>query len=131
QALLKRQYGQRHLVLPKWLTPLRADGLNPGSRDRIARRRERQLVDDHAAQRFPYDVHALPETGGCEKHAVRCFTELPEELGPRRRALNEHGILERHFGNRLHSTQRRIACEQHERTSAAALQQFDYLPSRR
>ena len=46
---------------------------------------------------------------------------------PRRRALHENRIVERHLGDRLHGAQRRVAGEQHEGAAARALQNLDDL----
>ena len=75
EALPQRQNRQRHLVLVERLAAAGADGLDARGHHRIAGRRKRQLVDDHAAQRFADDVHALPEARRGEQDRVRRLAE--------------------------------------------------------
>src|SRR5436190_1619940 len=62
KPLLQREDRQRHLIFVERLPAARANRIDPRAGDRIARRGERQFVDDHATQRFADDVDALPET---------------------------------------------------------------------
>ncbi len=102
-----------------------------GRRDGIARRGERQLVDDHAAERLADHVHALPEARRGEQDAVRRLAELLEELRPRRGPLHQDRIIERHLRNGLHRPQRRVAREEHERAPLRPLQDLDHLAAGR
>ena len=61
EPLLQSKDRERHLVFAERLAAARTNGVDARSRDRIAWRRERQLVDNHAAQRVADDVDALPE----------------------------------------------------------------------
>src|SRR5262245_40780230 len=64
EALKKREDRQWDLIFTKRVAAGGVDCFDPRGRDRIARGRERQLVDDHAAQSLADDVDALPEAGG-------------------------------------------------------------------
>ena len=60
-------------------------------RQRLGRsgRREGQPVDDDDAERFAGDVHAFPETGGAQQHAVARSAETFQQHAARRGALHE------------------------------------------
>ena len=66
-----------------------------------AGRRERQLVDDDAAQRLADDVDPLPEACGGEEHSVRRFFKLPKQLRARYRSLRENRVVQCHLGEGL------------------------------
>src|SRR5207244_2909955 len=76
EPLLQREDRQRHLIVLERFSTARADGVDTGRRDRVARRREWQLVDDDAAQRLADDVDALPEARCGEQHGMRGLAEL-------------------------------------------------------
>ena len=114
-----RQDGQRHLVVVERVAAVGDDRLDARRGDRIARRGERQLVDDHAAQLLADHVHALPERRGRQQHGVRRGAELIQQHAPRRRALHEQRIGQRRLDAIAHRAQHRVAGEQHERAALA------------
>src|SRR6266849_7572440 len=118
EPLLKRENRERHLVFVERHPPSRLDGFDARRGDGITRGGEWQLVDNDAAQCLAHDVDALPEARRREQDCVRGVAELPQQLAPWRRALHEDWVVRREFSYRLHLAERRIAVEEHERTSA-------------
>ena len=94
EPLLQGEDRERNLIFAERRTAAGVDRLDACRRDWIARRRERQLVDDHATERIADDVDALPEARGREQHRMRRRLELAEQSGPRRRSLNENRKIE-------------------------------------
>src|SRR5436190_21635881 len=80
QALLQHQDRQRDLILGERVAASSADRFDARGGNRIRRRRERQLVDDDAAERVAGDVHTLPAARGGEEHGGGLLAELPGEL---------------------------------------------------
>ncbi len=66
---------------------------DPRLQHRVVWRCERKLVDDHAGQRRPANVDALPETVGAQQHRVARRPEFIQQPAARRRALNHQGIV--------------------------------------
>ena len=89
---------------------------------RIVGRGERQLVDHHHAQRLAGHVHALPETGRAQQHAVAGLAEVLQQLVARRGALHEQ--RPRHaVGQQLgRALQRAMRGEQQERAALGGFQ---------
>ena len=58
--------------------------------ERIVRRRERQLVDDHALQRLAGHVDAFPEALRADQHRARRVEEALHQLALRALALDQH-----------------------------------------
>ena len=56
---------------------------------RIVRRGERQLLDDHQPQRLPLHVHAFPETRGAQQHRIAGVAKNAQQLFARRLALHQ------------------------------------------
>jgi len=131
ESLLQRQDRERNLILAERIATTVTDGVDPGGGDRIGRRGEWQLVDDHAAQRFADHVHALPEAGGCKQDRMWRLAKPLQQLGPGRGALREDRIIERHLGDPQHVAHRRVAREEHECAASRPLQDFHDLASRR
>ena len=73
------------------------DRVDPGCRDRVARRSKGELVHDHAAERLAGHVHPLPEARGRQEHRVRGGPEHLQQCRPRRLTLHQNGIRQRHF----------------------------------
>src|SRR5215831_17708358 len=127
QSLLQRENRERHLILVERLAAVRADGIDSRRGDWIRRRGERQLVDDHTAQRLADDVDTLPEARCREQHGMRRLAKQSQELGPRRRSLNQDWIVECQFGDPLYGAKRGVTGEQHERAAAGTLENLDDL----
>src|ERR1039458_5961503 len=131
ETLLERDGRPWNLVIVKRISPRCPYALNARVDHRIARRRERQFIYDNAAQLFARHVHALPERGGGEKHAVGRRAELVEQGAARRRALKQRGVfdLERHLV--VHHSHLLMAGEQDERPAPAVPQDaHDFLRRR-
>ena len=126
EPLLERQNRQGHLVVAERIAAPLANGVDSCGGNRVAGRCERQLVDDHAAERFADDIDTLPEARGGEQHGVRRRAELLQQLRARRGTLREDRVVERHFRDRQHRPHARVAREQHERASPRALQDLDH-----
>src|SRR5207248_7486626 len=93
EPLLQCKDGERHLVIAERVAAAGADRFDARRGDRIGRRRERQLVDDDAAERFTDDVDALPEARRREQYRMRRRAELLQQLRSRQRSLREDGIV--------------------------------------
>src|SRR5262249_42972109 len=109
EALKKREDRQWDLIFTKRVAAGSVDRFDPRGRDRIARGRERQLVDDHAAQSLADDVDALPEAGGREQDGVGRGLELAQQRRTRRRALNEDRIGNARRGELMDLAEIRVA----------------------
>jgi hypothetical protein len=120
QALQQRKDGQRHLVLAERIAALHVQRFHPCGGHRIAGRGERQLVDDHAAQRVADDVDALPEARGREQDRVRRHAELGKQGRSRGASLHQQRVVELHREHGLDRAQHRVAREEHERAAFAA-----------
>ena len=112
---------------PKAFWPRLAQPLDARRDHRVARRRERQLVHDHARELLARDVDALPEGRGREQHRVRRRAEGVEQLRLRRLALDQDRVVDAAgdpLGDRVHV---RVGGEQHERAAARELDEPHHL----
>src|SRR5262245_13615476 len=91
-AQLQDRGGQR--VFREPISSLTRDALAACLDERIARRREGQLVDHEQRERLALNVHALPERRGREKNRVDVVPEALEQPLARRVALPQHGELQ-------------------------------------
>ena len=89
-ALLEREHGVRQLELRERIAAGSADGFDARSNQRVARHRERQLVEHDEAQRRPAHVDALPEAARAKQDRVAGKTKLLEQLAARAATLYEH-----------------------------------------
>src|SRR5204862_22840 len=69
-ALLQRHRGLGHEVVVERAAALGLQALAARLHQRVARRRERQLVDDHELQCLARHVHAFPEGSGRHQDAA-------------------------------------------------------------
>ena len=81
-------------VLREPVPSLPRDALATRLDERIARSRERQLVDDEERERLALDVDALPERCGREEDGVDVVAEALQEPLARRVALPQDRELE-------------------------------------
>ena len=92
EALAELQHRRRERVVAE---PVAAGGLDRLAArlvERVAGRRERQLVDHEQRERLAGDVDALPEGRGREQHGVDLGAEALEQPLARRVALDEHVV---------------------------------------
>ena len=94
-ALLERQRRLGQLVLAEGVAAGRFQVLDARARQRVVRRGERQLFDDHQAQRIALDVHALPEARGAEQHGIARLAKTAQQLLARRLALHQQREIRR------------------------------------
>ena len=90
--------------------------------ERIARRWERQPVDDHARERIADDVDALPEGSGCEEHRTGRAPKPFEEVRAGKLALKSYRKGEPFGDERIYFSQARVRREEHEGTSAGSVE---------
>ncbi len=128
ESLQHREDRQRHLVVLEGVAALGVDRLDARGRNRIARRGERQLVDDHAAQLFADDIDPLPERRGRKQHRVRRRSELREQCAARRRALDDHRVWQIRLDEVADRAQHGVAREQHECAALGPDQQVADFP---
>ena len=88
--------GQRVVAEP--VAAGRLDRLAARLVQRVARRRERQLVDHEQRERLARDVDALPERRRREQHRVDLVAEALEQPLARRLALHEHLVRDARRG---------------------------------
>ena len=88
-ALLERDHRLRQLLVAEGIAAGAAHRIQPRLEHRIVRRRERQLVDHHHAQRFAGDIDAFAETRRPQQHAVAGFAETLQQHVAGRVALHE------------------------------------------
>src|SRR6202165_6149992 len=79
RPLLERQCRFRKLVVTKRVAAAGAEMLDARAHQRIVWRGERQLLDDHQAQRLALHVHALPDARRAEPHAVALGAEFLQQ----------------------------------------------------
>src|SRR6185312_14770804 len=87
--LLQRQGRFGQLILTESAPSGRLEMLDPCAHQRVIRRGEGQLLDDHQPQRAPLDIHALPEARRAEQHGAAVLAELSEKLLARRLPLHQ------------------------------------------
>src|ERR687885_158746 len=92
EALAQLEHGRRQEVVAEGIPPLGDEPLASRLRERVAWRRERELVDDEERQRLAADVDPLPEGACCEEHGIGLRPEPVEEALPRRVALDEQRV---------------------------------------
>ena len=114
KAALQGERRGRHQVAHEGALALLLEGSAARGDQRVARHRERQLVEDHQAQRVTRHVHALPEAQRGEQHRVVGLTEALEQRPLGRLALHEDGLCDHPraaLGQQAHRAHRRA---QHE-----------------
>ena len=98
EALAQAQHRLREHVLAERV----AESFRAGPHERVGRHRERQLGDDHAAERVAGNVDALPEAGGPEQHGA----PVGEEAGQDLPAGAVEALAEQRDAARLHALAR-------------------------
>ena len=124
EALFKRDYRGRNLVLEEGITAIGVDCFNPRGDHWIARHRERQAIDDDATELLPLYVNTLPEGRGRKRHRIRSEPKLLEQSALRRIALTKHGEFDLAEKSLIDVIHLRIAGEEHERPPSGDLEQL-------
>src|ERR1035437_2650128 len=116
----------RNLVVVKRIAPGFADIFDSGIHHRIVGHRKGQFIYDNAAQLFTRDIHALPEGGSREKHAIGSGAELLQQRVARARALHQGGVIDFEGHLLVHQAHLLIAGEEDESAPAAVFQDLDH-----
>src|SRR5207244_1684674 len=95
EALLERDGGLRNLVIVKRIAARLAHAADAGLDHGVAGNRERQAVDDDAAQLVARHVDTLPERGRREEDTVGRGAEFVEQRAAGARALDQSRIVDR------------------------------------
>src|SRR5947209_1258040 len=94
KALLQRDHRRRDLILVERIAAVLINGLDACRYYGIVRDREREPVDDHAAQLLALHIYSLPERSGSEQHRVRCGAKFFQQCALGRTALQQYWVLE-------------------------------------
>ena len=130
EALPQLQHRGRQRVVAEPVAAETLDRLAARLVQRVARRRERQLVDHEQRQRLARHVDALPERRRREQHRADLVAEPLEQALARRLTLHEHVV--RHAAADLLAVdlERAVARREHERAPLGEREQRDDLVGR-
>ena len=125
ETLLQGQDRERHLVLEEGVASTSGNGLDSRSRDWVGGRCEGQFVDDHTAECFASDVHALPETRRAEEHGMCRRTKFPKQRRAWSGTLDKQGVAQVRFHDSFDFAQGGVARKEYEGPAPGALQDLD------
>ena len=125
ESLFQRQRRLGNLIIVKRIAALFSNALDPGFHHRVAGNRERQLVDDNAAQLVALHVHALPKRRGREQHAVRRGAKFIQQRAARAGALHQRWVVDFERHAIIDHAHLLIAGEQHEGPPAAVAEECE------
>src|SRR5579862_4680538 len=122
ESLLQRQHRFRHLIFRKRIPPVLLQRLHARRHNRIARHRERQLIDNHARKLRSRHVHSLPETRRRKQHRIRRRSEPVKQHRTRRRPLQQQWKRNPRGHSLVHVLHLRVAGEKTKRAPLGNLQ---------